>query len=221
MKSSSITVRLDKWTESQIEKISKLTGENKSSIIRASLLHVLTSRLKSVNIISENKENTYKKVFYSKKTKIVQTCISEEELRVLKLQASNSRMTVSEYVRSIINLHVYSSTDDYETDANIIVRKQKKKEADERLIEFVKQNIQILKNEIADNYRFDEDSFQDTVLLFVTDQEASKLTGNGKLVAHFKFRYNMLLYRNTMSERERRGHAYDIQAGKEEPEQGE
>ncbi len=219
MKSKTINVRLDDWMNEQIEKISRLTGETKSGVLRASLLHILTSRLKNVDILCEKQKNTAKKVDFSIRSNVIQSCLSDNELTVLKAVSNRCSMSVSEYVRNIIILYSYSSDEEYIQEPKILERARKKNPPDERLSDFIRDNAKLLTNEVAKEHTFDEDSFQDTILLFITDPEASKIFGNGKLVAHFKYRYNMLLYRNTMSERERRGHANDQQAKEDNSEE--
>ena len=219
MKSKTINVRLDKWIDEQLAIISEKTGETKSSVLRASLIHLMTSKLDRINVIQHSSKNTYKKVDSFAKDKVLQVRVTPDEYRVILNCADHDNITLSEYLRKIISLYTYSSADEYIDEPNIISRKKKKRSACERLSDFIRDNAKLLTNEVAKEHMFDEDSFQDTILLFITDPEASKIFGSGKLVAHFKYRYNMLLYRNTMSERERRGHANDQQTKEDREEE--
>ena len=219
MKSKTINVRLDKWIDEQINVISQSTGETKSVVLRAALLHVLTSKLNKINVGQEKEQSTCKKVFCLKREIRFTIRISDNEHKVLSNCAKKDGLTLSEYMRNIISLYSYSSDEEYIQEPKILERVRKKNPPDERLSDFIRDNAKLLTNEVAKEHTFDEDSFQDTILLFITDPEASKIFGNGKLVAHFKYRYNMLLYRNTMSERERRGHANDQQTKEDREEE--
>lgn len=219
MKSKTINVRLDKWIDEQINVISQSTGETKSGVLRAALLHVLTSKLNKINVTHGKEQNTTKKVLCLNREKHITLRISDNEHKVLSNCAKKDGLTLSEYMRNIISLYSYSSDEEYIQEPKILERVRKKNPPDERLIDFIRDNAKLLTNEVAKEHTFDEDSFQDTILLFITDPEASKIFGNGKLVAHFKYRYNMLLYRNTMNERERRGHNANDQQTKEDREE--
>jgi len=219
MKSKTINVRLDKRMNDQIENISKFTGESKSSVLRATLLHNLTSKLNCIEQNAQKVENTTKKVFCQFRPNFVGSYLNDYELNLLKKLSKRGDISVSSFIRKAIMLYAHSSDEEYIQEPKILERVRKKNPPDERLSDFIRDNAKLLTNEVAKDHTFDEDSFQDTILLFITDPEASKIFGNGKLVAHFKYRYNMLLYRNTMSERERRGHANDQQTKEDREEE--
>lgn len=219
MKSKTINVRLDNWIDEQINVISQSTGETKSGVLRAALLHVLTSKLNKINVGHDKEQSTSKKVFCLKRGIRFTIRISDNEHKVLSNCAKKDGLTLSEYMRNIISLYSYSSDEEYIQEPKILERTRKKNPPDERLSDFIRDNAKLLKSEVSKDQKFDADSFQDTILLFITDPEASKIFGNGKLVAHFKYRYNMLLYRNTMSERERRGYANNQQAKEDNSEE--
>ncbi|WP_321331906.1 hypothetical protein [uncultured Bacteroides sp.] len=196
-KGERINIRLDTWTAAHIEKIVTKTGACKSVVVRTMLLEFLTKQSNNVNDIHYD-------VNKLKKNKEILLRIDEDTIKSLKQTAHSLNKSVARLVREVLTNYTYSIEKDGKYEDEYKERESKEVHADKRLLNFIESNYNILRRTIIQDGRMQEDVFHDTTLLFVKDEESKKLKSKGSLIAHFRKRYNMLMYRAEMNKRDRK-----------------
>lgn len=201
MKQNRVTIRLDDWTSDQLDSVCELIGAKRSTVIRALCLQSLTIKSNNVNDIQEivNKD---------KKKKEFLLRIDDRLKNRIALLAEKNKKSMSAIIRDILYQVVRSVEQDDYYPRGAKERKASEVKINQKIIDEISNNIKVLKSAIIQDYDFDADVFQETVLLASTDKEALGVKTKGQLVAYFKRRYNMLLYRSKMEKRERRETEY-------------
>lgn len=201
MKQNRVTIRLDDWTSDQLDSVCELIGAKRSTVIRALCLQSLIIKSNNVNDIQEivNKD---------KKKKEFLLRIDDRLKNRIALLAEKNKKSMSAFIRDILYQVVRSVEQDDYYPRGAKERKASEVKINQKIIDEISNNIKVLKSAIIQDYDFDADVFQETVLLASTDKEALGVKTKGQLVAYFKRRYNMLLYRSKMEKRERRETEY-------------
>lgn len=209
-KGARINIRLDSWTAKQIDRIVEMTGESKSVIARTIFLQFLTKNVNNVNDI-------HRSVNKSKKRKEILLRVDDAMRDRLKQRARNESKSVSRLVRDILCNSIYSVEPEGRYEDTYKERERTETPVDNRLVRFIEGSYSMLRKRIIQDSKLKEDVFHDTTILFVKDIEAKKLRSKGQLIAHFMKRYNMLIYRDTMTKRDRKEVQYaDYQQAKED-----
>lgn len=213
MKQTRITIRLDRQMSEALKGLCELTGSKQSTIIRSLCLQSLTIKSNNVNDIQEF-------VNKNKKEKEILLRIDSGLKSGVSRLAEASNISVAEFIRRTLFAAIAAAQKVESFKESTYKKKNLLKPVNDNIVSSIAKYQSVIKANILQEMPFDEDIYQDTIVLASTDDEALKVKSKGQLIAYFKKRYNMLLYRSKMQKKERKEVEYaDYKKNTEEAEE--